>query len=96
MEPALYDRKVIAMCSEITKQVFPFTIDTDNEALWRGFERLRKIADASEAARKQGGIIGRVKRIGLSIAGAAAFARIYTLPVRRHDLPKQVLLAPVW
>jgi magnesium-protoporphyrin IX monomethyl ester (oxidative) cyclase len=96
MEPALYDRKVIAMCSEITKQVFPFTIDTDNEALWRGFERLRKIADASEAARKQGGIMGRVKRIGLSIAGAAAFVRIYTLPVRHHDLPKQVLLAPVW
>jgi magnesium-protoporphyrin IX monomethyl ester (oxidative) cyclase len=54
MPPELYDRKVIALCSEITKQVFPFTIDTDNEALWRGFERLRLIAEKSEQARRQG------------------------------------------
>ena len=96
MPPELYDRKVIALCSEITKQVFPFTIDTDNEALWRGFERLRVIAQKSEAARKQGGLVGAVKRAGLSVAGALAFARLYMLPVRRHDLPARVLLSPVW
>jgi len=96
MPPEVYDRKVIALCSEITKQVFPFTIDTDNEALWQGFERLRIIAEKTEAARKQGGVIGAVKRAGLSVAGALAFARIYMLPVRRHDLPARVLLSPVW
>ena len=96
MPPEVYDRKVIALCSEITKQVFPFTIDTDNEALWQGFERLRIIAEKTEEARKQGGVIGAVKRAGLSVAGALAFARIYMLPVRRHDLPARVLLSPVW
>ena len=96
LEPAEYDRKVLALCSEITKQVFPFTIDLNNPAIWRGFERLLHISRASEAARKQGGIIGRVKRFGLSLAGVAAFARLYVTPVVQHDLPKQVLLAPVW
>jgi magnesium-protoporphyrin IX monomethyl ester (oxidative) cyclase len=96
MPPELYDRKVIALCSEITKQVFPFTIDTDNEALWRGFERLRLIAEKSEQARKQGGLMGAIKRAGLSVAGALAFARIYMIPVRHNELPARVLLSPVW
>ncbi len=96
MEPAIYDRKVIALCSEITKQVFPFTIDLDNEALWQGFERLRLISERTAAARKQGGLIGALKRAALSVEGAIAFARIYTLPVKHHDLPSQVLLQPVW
>ena len=96
LEPAEYDRKVLALCSEITKQVFPFTIDLNNPAIWQGFERLLQISRASEAARKQGGVIGRIKRFGLSIAGVATFARLYVTPVVQHDLPKQVLLAPVW
>jgi len=96
MPPEVYDRKVIALCSEITKQVFPFTIDTDNEALWQGFERLRIIAEKTEEARKQGGLVGAVKRAGLSVAGALAFARIYMLPVRHNELPARVLLSPVW
>jgi magnesium-protoporphyrin IX monomethyl ester (oxidative) cyclase len=96
MEPEVYDRKVIALCSEITKQVFPFTIDTDNEALWQGFERLRVISERTEAAKKQGGLMGAVKRGMLSMQGGIAFARIFFLPVRHHELPSKVLLQPVW
>jgi magnesium-protoporphyrin IX monomethyl ester (oxidative) cyclase len=96
MEPEHYDRKVIALCSEITKQVFPFTIDTDNEALWQGFERLRVISERSAEACKQGGLSGFVKRGWYSVQGAVAFARIFMLPVRHHELPAKVLLQPVW
>jgi len=96
MEPEVYDRKVIALCSEITKQVFPFTIDTDNEALWQGFERLRVISERSAEARKQGGLIGLVKRGWYSLQGGVAFVRIFVLPVRHHELPSKVLLQPVW
>ena len=30
------------------------------------------------------------------MAGAAAFARLYLLPVNRHELPAQVRVAPAW
>jgi magnesium-protoporphyrin IX monomethyl ester (oxidative) cyclase len=96
LDPQAYDRKVIHLCSEITKQVFPFTIDLDNEAIWQGFERLRRISEATQAAKEQGGIAGFVKRGFLSASGAIAFARLFMTPVRNHELPKQVALQPVW
>jgi len=94
--PAEYDRKVIRLCSEITKQVFPFTIDLDNEKVWAGFERLNQIARATQEAKKQGGVSGAVRRAWLNASAAFTFARLYMIPVRRHDLPEKVLLAPVW
>jgi len=96
MSPADYDRRVINLCSEITKQVFPFTIDLDNEKVWRCFERLRQIAVEAEEARQRGGIGGALRRAWLNVTGVATFARLYMVPVRRHDLPEKVLLAPVW
>jgi len=96
LDPQSYDRKVIHLCSEITKQVFPFTIDLDNEAIWQGFERLRRISEATQAAKQQGGISGFVKRSFLSVSGAVTFARLFMTPVRNHELPKQVALQPVW
>jgi magnesium-protoporphyrin IX monomethyl ester (oxidative) cyclase len=94
--PEEYDRKVIRLCSEITKQVFPFTIDLDNEKVWSCFAKLTEIAHATQAAKKQGGLSGRMKAAWLNARAAATFARLYVIPVRRHDLPQNVLLAPVW
>ncbi len=96
LDPGEYDRTVIHLCSEITKQVFPLTIDLDNEAIWQGFERLRQINEATQAAKAQGGIGGRVKRGILSVQGAIAFTRLFLTPVRQNELPKNVTLQPVW
>jgi magnesium-protoporphyrin IX monomethyl ester (oxidative) cyclase len=96
LDPGEYDRKVIHLCSEITRQVFPLTIDLDNEAIWQGFERLRQINEATQAAKAQGGIGGRVKRGILSVQGAIAFTRLFLTPVRQNELPKNVTLQPVW
>ena len=96
LDPETYDRKVIHLCSEITKQVFPLTIDLDNEAIWAGFERLRRINEATMAAKEEGGLSGFIKRGLLSVQGAIAFGRLFMTPVRHNDLPKQVTLQPVW
>jgi magnesium-protoporphyrin IX monomethyl ester (oxidative) cyclase len=94
--PSDYDFEVFRVTSEITKQVFPLTLNLEDPRLRAGFERLRRISEASAAARAQGGVVGRVKRLGLGIAAGATFLRLYTLPAKTHELPKEIRLAPVW
>ena len=45
IDPTEYDRRVLSLTSEITKQVFPFTLDLDNPAFWAGLEKLRLISN---------------------------------------------------
>jgi magnesium-protoporphyrin IX monomethyl ester (oxidative) cyclase len=96
MDPTEYDFTVFRITTEISRQVFPLSLDLDNPAFRAGLEQLRRIAAASDAARVRGGAIGALKRVGLGIAAAAVFGRLYFLPVRRHDLPAQVRMAPAW
>ncbi|RZM12107.1 MAG: magnesium-protoporphyrin IX monomethyl ester (oxidative) cyclase, partial [Sphingomonas sp.] len=84
------------ICSEITRQVFPLVLDTDSPRFARGLERMRRIAVGIDAATKRGGVIGAVKRAGLVAAAAAAFARLYLVPVKRNAVPADVRLVPAW
>jgi magnesium-protoporphyrin IX monomethyl ester (oxidative) cyclase len=91
-----YDYEVFRITSEISKQVYPLTLDTDSPAFRAGFERLFQLAQANERAKAQGGIVGLVKR-GACIVGAfATFARLYLHPVKRNDVPESVRMAPAW
>jgi magnesium-protoporphyrin IX monomethyl ester (oxidative) cyclase len=96
MDPTEYDHKVFRITTDISKQVFPISLDIDNPKFHAGLERLLKISKAVDAAKRQGGVIGGLKRVGLALAAAAAFGRLYLLPVHRHDLPAQVRMAPAW
>jgi len=96
MDPTEYDHKVFWITTDISKQVFPISLDLDNPKFHAGLERLLKISKAVDAAKRQGGFIGGVKRVGLALAAAAAFGRLYLMPVHRHDLPAQVRMAAAW
>jgi magnesium-protoporphyrin IX monomethyl ester (oxidative) cyclase len=96
LDPTEYDYTVFRITSEISKQVFPLTLDTDHPALRAGFERLRAIATAGAAAKAQGGLRGALKRAGLAVAGVTTFARLYFLPTRPNTIPREVRLAPAW
>jgi magnesium-protoporphyrin IX monomethyl ester (oxidative) cyclase len=91
-----YDFEVFRITSEISRQVFPLTINLDDPRFHAGLERLRRIGDASAAAKARGGLVGAVRRAGLAAAGAATFARLFLLPAKRHTLPQDVRLAPTW
>jgi magnesium-protoporphyrin IX monomethyl ester (oxidative) cyclase len=93
---AEYDRKVLQITSDISKQVFPFTINLEDDRLWAGFERLREISDEVEAAKVQGGLFAYVKRGYLAANAALVFARIYMLPVVPNELPADIRMAPAW
>jgi magnesium-protoporphyrin IX monomethyl ester (oxidative) cyclase len=96
MDPTEYDFAVFRITSEISKQVFPLSLDLENPKFHSGLERLRRIAVASAAAKSRGGLRGGLARIGLAAAAAVTFARLYVLPVRRHALPEHVGMVPAW
>ena len=91
-----YDFKVFDITSQITGQVFPLQLDTDAPKFRALLEQMRSISAGIDAARAAGGLTGRMKRLGLSLAAAVTFARLYLYPVIRHDLPATVRLQPAW
>jgi magnesium-protoporphyrin IX monomethyl ester (oxidative) cyclase len=96
MDPTEYDYKVFRITSDITRQVFPLTLDIDSPVFRAGLEKLRGIAVAAEAAKARGGLAGKLRVGVLALQGLAVFIRLYALPVQRHDLPDQVGMTPAW
>lgn len=96
LESTEYDYEVFRICNEISRQVFPVSLDIDAPAFRAGMERLFRIQTRMDAAKAQGGLFGGLKRAAWAAAGAATFARLYFLPVKRHALPANVRVAPAW
>jgi magnesium-protoporphyrin IX monomethyl ester (oxidative) cyclase len=96
IDPTEYDFKVFRITTEISKQVFPVTLDLDHPAFAKGLERMRRITVANKAAREKGGLLAKLG-IGLrTIEAGITFLRMYTLPAKHDALPAQVCMAPSW
>ena len=91
-----YDYTVFRITNEISRQVFPVSLDIDHPTFRAGMTRLFQIQQRLDAAKAQGGVVGAVKRGLWSVAGVATFARLYLLPVKHHSLPVNVRVAPAW
>ena len=95
-DPTQYDYEVFRITTDISRQVFPVSLDTDHPAFRAGLTRLLALQTRMDAAKARGGLIGRLQQAGLAVAGVATFARLYFMPVHHHDLPEQVRMAPAW
>lgn len=91
-----YDYTVFDITTEISRQVFPISLDTDHPKFRAGLERLDRIARANEHDREHGGVLGMLRRAGRNVVGALTWARLFCLPVKSHELPEQVRVAPAW
>ena len=96
IDPTEYGFKVFDITTQITRQVFPLALDTDAPRFRALLETMRGIAAGIDAARAEGGVLGTLKRYGLTIAAAVTFARLYTQPTQKTELPATVRLQPVW
>lgn len=96
LDSTKYDFEVFDITSQIARQVFPIELDVEQPKFRAGLERLRLIGVASDAAKKQGGVIGKLKGAGWALAAAATFARLYVLPAKSNKIPPQVLMVPTW
>jgi magnesium-protoporphyrin IX monomethyl ester (oxidative) cyclase len=96
LDPDTFDYRVFDITTTISRQVFPVSLDTDLPAFRAGLARLVEIRGSYDAAVRRGGIVGKVQQGVCALKGALTFARLYFLPVKRHDLPAQIRMAPAW
>jgi len=96
VDPDWYGQEVFRKTSEISRQIFPITLDIDNPRWMKGLKRLQKAnADLAEA-KTRGGFGGAMARMGASARAAMAFAGLYTIPAVRHDVPASTRLEPAY
>ena len=96
LDPTEYDYRVFQITSEISRQVFPLTLDLDDPRFRAGLERLRRINEGIAAADARGGLLGGLRKLGLGLAAAATFARLFCLPAKSNALPQHSRLQPAW
>ena len=93
---AWYDHEVYAKTSAISQQVFPFTLDIDSPRWRRGLDRMNRAFLAMDAARRKGGIAGRLGRIRAGAQAALAFAGLYTIPAVPNAVPVSSRMEPAY
>jgi magnesium-protoporphyrin IX monomethyl ester (oxidative) cyclase len=96
LDATTYDYEVFRITSEISKQVFPLTLDTDHPVFRAGMTKLCVLQEKMDAAKARGGIVGRLQQAGCAVAAFGTFARLYFLPTKPHALPQKIHLAPAW
>jgi magnesium-protoporphyrin IX monomethyl ester (oxidative) cyclase len=96
MDPTVYDYKVFDITTEISRQVFPLSLDTDHPTFRAGMDRLCHWSAAMNAAKARGGLLGKLDQARCALGAAFTFGRLYLLPARRHALPQQMRVAPSW
>lgn len=96
IDPAEYGFKVFRLTTEISKQVFPVTLDIDNPAFKAGLDRLLRINDRIMAADQQGGVVGSAKKLTLQAAAAATLLRLFLMRPKANPLPEKSRMVPAW
>ncbi len=96
LDSSVYDFEVFQITNDITKQVFPVSLDLDNPAFRAGLKQLFQVQTQMDLAKKRGGLVGLLQRGFWAASGAVTFARLYFLPVNHHALPEQVRMVPAW
>ena len=96
VDPTDYDFQVFRITSEISRQVFPLTLDLDNPAFHAGLERLRRINEAVAATQGRTGPAAVLRRAGVGAPPGFGFLRLFLLPAETKELPSTLRLAPAW
>ncbi len=91
-----YDMEVFAKTNAIARQVFPIELDIDNPRFKAGCIRLDRANRDIDAARARGGLGGFLGRAAGMARAGAAFLSIYTMPVKRTELPASPRMEPAW
>ncbi|MBC7284967.1 magnesium-protoporphyrin IX monomethyl ester (oxidative) cyclase [Hoeflea sp.] len=91
-----YDMRVFRLTSEITKQVFPLTLDLDHPGFIASLRKLNRINADVNAAAERGGIAGTIAKNWHMARAGLTFARLYMIPTKTNRVPAKSRLQPVW
>ena len=96
IDPAEYGQEVFAKTSELSKQIFPITLDIDNPRWNRNLVRMQKAnVDLAESTGKAG-LGAKIARMSARFRVAKAFIALYAIPSKTHQVPESTRLEPVW
>ncbi|MDA0924006.1 MAG: magnesium-protoporphyrin IX monomethyl ester (oxidative) cyclase, partial [Proteobacteria bacterium] len=93
VDPDWYAHEVFTKTSEISKQVFPITLDIDHPRWQKGLVAMQR-ANADLAMAKKSG--NWVKRIGATVRATTAFVSLLTIPAVKHRVPASTRLEPAY
>ena len=96
VDPKWYGQEVFRKTSEISRQVFPLTLDIDHPRWVRNLDRMQAANADIAAGRKAGGLGGWLKRMGGSARAALAFASLLTIPSISNEVPDNPRLEPAY
>jgi magnesium-protoporphyrin IX monomethyl ester (oxidative) cyclase len=96
VDPVWYGQEVFRKTSEISRQVFPLTLDIDHPRWRRGLDRLEAANRQIAAAKKAGGIGGKLSQIAGSAKAGFAFLSLLTIPAEHNDVPVDTRLEPAY
>jgi magnesium-protoporphyrin IX monomethyl ester (oxidative) cyclase len=91
-----YGQEVFRKTSEITKQVFPMTLDIDHPRWRKGLNRLEAASRQVAHAKKRGGVMGMASRLAGMATVAATFVSLYTIPAIKHTVPESSRMEPAY
>ena len=91
-----YDYTVFRITTEISKQVFPLSLDTDNPKFRAGLERLFEISKANDEAKLKGGVSGLLTQAVCVVQAAWTFGRLFMMDTLEHELPANIRMQPSW
>jgi len=91
-----YDMAVFRITTEISKQVFPLTLDIEHPKFLTRLDRMARNTIAIGETRERGGFVNRVRRGGLMLGNALTFAQLYLMRAKPNVLPADVRLQPAY
>jgi magnesium-protoporphyrin IX monomethyl ester (oxidative) cyclase len=96
MDVTEFDHTVFDITTEISKQVFPLTLNTRSPKFQRGLERLLDLNIRVDALEGQKGLFTGLRRLSLQAGIATTILRLFLLPASYNEMPKQVAMQPAW
>jgi len=89
-----YDRQVLRITSEISRQVFPIEIDLNNPRWETGLKRLRKAFEKMDSAKRRGGPLAPIRKALAGVDAGLCFLSLYLIPVKKNVVPDSPCLQP--
>jgi magnesium-protoporphyrin IX monomethyl ester (oxidative) cyclase len=96
VDPDWYAHEVFTKTSALSGQIFPITLDIDHPRWQPTLERLHRTNVAIAAAKKRGGIGGKLSQLANSTKAAACFASLYFIPAKKHTVPESTRMEPAY
>lgn len=91
-----YDYTVFRITTEISKQVFPLSLDTDNPKFKAGLARLFQISKTNDEAKLKGGVSGLLTQAACVVQAAWTFGCLFMMDTLEHELPANIRMQPSW